>query len=174
MREPEIPTGVRVCASILMLGGMWGVLLPIGMMAVIPRFRSAVIANATPASWALSAVACLPFLWCFWLGYHLWDGKPWTLRLAKWTFLLQTVQLAFPGFFYQFYTLGTMFDVTDEPSHWVFGFHFGSRIGPIIAPANADVILGVNVVAIFAASYLFKITAPGYREPKPGDNLGLI
>ena len=172
MREPEVPTPVRVLSAMLTLGALWGVVVPLASVLLVARLRSALFASS-PLIWILSAAALVPFAWCFWLGYHLWNGKRWALNCAKWTFLLQVLQLAFPGFSYQFDIFGVTVGISSA-QHWHVLFTFGCDFAPIYAPANHDVIIGLNVVAVIAANYLFKITAPGYREPQPGDNFGLI
>ncbi len=154
-QNKSVPTGIRLVAVLLIVGGIAGV--------AISLWAEALAYN--PAHLVFVAAAIILFGWSVWVGVRLWQGKPNSYKWAQALFILQIPNISVAGFSYQFY-LGLMLGLSfskEATSKLNLEFELASRLNFQISPEIENLILGVNLAALAILIYLFKKS----REESP-------
>jgi hypothetical protein len=159
---------VKLIALLLIAGGLLGVGLGLGAYTEIIR-QSAL---RSPLNVAFSGLYIALFICCIWAGVGLWRGRPQGYKWAKVLFGAQIPTITVPGFTYAFQTLGVTIRLLLGQAGPRINLRLGSSISIYVSPAIQDLVVGINVVAVFALIYLVRVTSPSYAGSK--DKFGLI
>jgi len=166
VKTSEVPAGVTLICWVVLIGSVLGGYSSLRALTVIfPPNTTSTIFQLLYYVFAVSVFAL-----CFWLGLQLWNGGAAAVRRARWLFLAQVLIIKGPWLAYDFQLLGITPYISDGAR---LGITFGSSFWFLIAPKIDDVTVGVNLVALAATIYLFRLTAPPHRPASPGDSFGL-
>jgi hypothetical protein len=170
MSKSRMGAGIKFLSLLLIVGGAAGVLE--GLWGDVQTLRQTGLRPSSNLS--IIAVFILLFGWCVWVGVALWRGKPHGYKWAKVLFAVQIPIVTVPGFtFSGFYTgLALHLMLSRDPPNLRFNFHLQSAIHFLISGEIENVLVGVNLVAVLALIYLFRVTSPDYGRKR--DNFGLI
>lgn len=161
--------GTKVLSLLLIVGGAAGVLA--GLWGDAQTLRQTGFRPS--ANLSIVAVFILVFGWSVWVGAWLWRGKPQGYRWAKVLFAAQIPIITVPGFSFSLSTglaLNVILDLSPPILH--FNFQLESAMRFLISGEIANALVGVNLAAILALAYLFRVTSPDYGRRR--DNFGLI
>jgi hypothetical protein len=159
-------TGVTLIALLLAIGGAFGLVFAFtGQVNLLlaGQFKLA----------ALDGLFVLLFGWSAWIGYELWQGKPYAFRMAKLILVGQIPNFTVPGFSFEGFITGgrVYFMVGSCTPSLQFGFNLQSFIHFTISPDIDCWRIGVNLLAIASLAYLTKLSA----EKAPAvDKFGLL
>ena len=170
-KRKAVDPGVRVVAFVLNCGGAMGIALPLLAASMfISQLMSATMAlMAESVLYLIGAFAV--YVWCIKVGVDLWRGEEKACKWAKILLAAQILSLRIPGFVYQFQTLGLTINFL---VHQGVKISFGSSMSVYLSSAVEGTAVGVNIVAIVALSYLWKVSSH-HGEPEPvSNNLGLL
>jgi hypothetical protein len=141
-----VPTGTRLVAVLLIIGGSVG--------AAISLWAEA--RAYAPADLRFVAAAMVLFGCSVWVGVRLWQGRPNSYRWAQALFLLQIPNITVPGFSYQFYlglTLVLSFS-REAASKLNLDFEIASGLTFKISSEIENLVVGINLVALGILIYL--------------------
>ena len=142
--------GLRAISILLILGGIAGI-----AVALWTEANTVILSHMI-----FLACAFLVFGWSIWVGFDLWKGKPQSYKWAQVLFLMQIPSVSFHGFSYQFY-LGLVFSLSftrETASKLNVEFELGSLLNFQVSAGIETLIVGVNVIAVAALIYLFRIS----------------
>lgn len=148
--------GQKVLALILVVGGVLG----------IAEMVLALASSQAPPLWSY-LVYPTPFLLSVIAGIGLWRDSPWGLKLSIGVLVAQVFFLWSPAFVCVFYTGAAVPVVLMLDSQGSSGFSIaawlGSDLNLFIGEVRRQYALGLNLAAIFALGYLFRLR-PGRRD----------
>jgi hypothetical protein len=170
MSKSPVEAGTKFLSLLLIVGGVAGVVG--GLWGDVQTLRHT---GFRPSS-SLSIVALFILLFgcCVWVGVSLWRGRPRVYRWAKVLFTAQIPIVSVPGFSFSGFHTGLAVDVilSFYPAKLHFSFQLESAIHFLVSGEIENVLVGVNLVAVSALIYLFRVTSPDYGRKR--DNFGLI
>jgi len=157
---------VTLIALLLAIGGAFG--LVFGFTSQVNLMLAGQFGLA-----AVDGLFVLLFGWSAWIGYELWQGKPYAFRMAKIILLAQIPNFTVPGFSFEGFITGgrVYFMVGSCTPSLQFGFNLQSFIHFTISREIECWRLGVNLLAVVALTYLMRLTDD---KPPVGDKFGLI
>jgi len=159
-------TGVTLIALLLAIGGAFGLVFAFTAqvnLLLAGQFKLA----------AMDGLFVLLFGWSAWIGYELWQGKPYAFRMAKLILIAQIPNFTVPGFSFEgFITGGRVYLMVGSCTPSLqFGFNLQSFIHFTISSDIDCWRLGVNLLAVVAVAYLMSLSAD---KASSGDRFGLI
>lgn len=158
--------GVKLVASLLMFGGIFGVV--VGLYQEWQLLTTVGVRLA-----ALTGLFVLLLGSCVWVGFELWHGEPWAFKWAKIIFAAQVPIFSVSGFAFDgFFTgLRVYLAISERPPNLRFGFNLSSGIHFVLGPQVDYWLFGINLVAVIALIHLVRTT--GDKGPVR-DKFGLI
>lgn len=159
--------GVKLVASLLIAGGIIGILFTIAMAIRIVMQQ--------PFFMVFAVLSILVYGWNALKGMDLWRGKPQGLKWAKIMLALQTPVICVPGFLYEFNSPlhlnimvghvgnAVMFDQIGATVEFAFGPNFNLHV---FSPQLQCLFFSVNVVALIALVYLIKASWPNHPSTR--------
>ena len=166
----RISAGIKFVSLLLILGGVFGIL--IGLWTDYQVVKQSGFRPSLPL--ITTGLCILLFGWCVHVGLSLWRNKPEAYRWAKIIFAAQIPVFTFPGFYFSGFYTGLVLHLMLSRESPKLRFYFGlqSSMRFVISEQIQNVLVGVNLVAIFVLIYLFSATAPDHAGS--GDRFGLI
>lgn len=160
-KKEYVRVGVKLVASLLIAGGIIGVLytVAIGVQVVVQQPFFAIFA----------VISIAVYVWSGLKGSDLWRGKPQGYKWAKILFALQIPVICVPGLLYEFNTplhLNIMFGhvgnaVMFGQTGAIVEFAFGPNLNlHVFSPELHCLFFSVNIVALIALVYLIIVSWP--------------
>lgn len=141
----KLGTGVRIMAVGLIAGGLLG-LLGTGMMYANRH-------HGLKPELVVTAVAVAMFSWTALSGLAMWRRRPWGLRSAKVLFALQIPTFCIARMSYEFSNLFSFRVMAGNVAHQI-GGNIGSSFNLSWAPPGTGFMVGLNLIAVLAFTYL--------------------
>ena len=147
MDQPKVGGGVKVVATMLVVGGLAGIGIVIYMAYTFLQQHWIYIVLVAGFGWL--------FVWSAITGVRLWRNDP---RGWKWAMILFAAQipvLKVPGFSYEFYTAASI-SLMGGHVEQTLPIALGSNIELYLDTRITDLVYGANLLAVAVLVYLFR------------------
>jgi hypothetical protein len=151
---PGVGHGARLVSSLLIAGGILGVVSSVPLAA---RFAQ----EARPYRAGVAAGAIAVFAWCALKGIDLWRGRAGGYRWAEALFALQVPVFSVARLSYEFST-GISCRILFGHSNRRIGADIGSSLNLLVSPEPQGFMFGINIIAVIV--FLYLITADPVRR----------